>query len=113
MKLTITYECLIFIVALGISLSAFAENPVEKCSKSSNTIELASCLEKSQEELDASLNKTYQHFLETLGQMEKDSLADMPKGLLVHGLRDAERAWIKYRDKSCDFEANFFASNPN
>ncbi len=56
--------------------------------------------------MDASLNKTYQRFLKILKKMEDESLANMPKGLLVDSLKNAQRIWIPYRDKSCDFEAN-------
>jgi uncharacterized protein YecT (DUF1311 family) len=105
-RLTVKVRCFVFIVSLGISIPAFAKDPLVKCSKFSSTVEIFTCLDKTQEEVDASLNVTYQRFLKTLKKMEVDSLANMPKGLLVESLKNAQRAWIAYRVRSCDFDAN-------
>jgi len=105
-RLTAIFRYFVFIISLGISLPVFAEDPLAKCSKYSSTVEIFTCLDKTQEEVDASLNITYQRFIKTLKKMEVDSLANMPKGLLVESLKNAQRAWISYRDRSCDFDAN-------
>lgn len=94
------------LISLGLSLPAFSADPAFKCSEHSSTLEIFMCLDKVQQELDVSLDKTYRRFLGTLKKMETASFTNMPKGLLVEGLKSSQQAWIAYRASSCDLHEN-------
>lgn len=95
------------LVSIGFSLPASSADLSAKCSEESSTLGIFLCMDKVQAELDSSLDKSYLRFFTILEKIEKDSLADMPKGLLVDGLKNAQNAWIAYREASCDLEASF------
>lgn len=61
----------------------------EKCSKGGMR-EMNVCLEKELEKTNAKLNKTYSRLMNALKNPEP--------------LKNAQRAWIKFRDLQCEFE---------
>ena len=94
--------CLVVAIGLGTVLPVLADDPVD-CSRPANTPEINSCLDRELKANDTRLNETYQELLKTLRSMEEFN--KMPKGLLVDSLRAAQRAWITYRDRNCDFQS--------
>jgi uncharacterized protein YecT (DUF1311 family) len=58
-------------------------------------VELNSCYDRLRQVADDELNRTYQHLMSRASD----------QGLKI-ALRDAERAWISYRDKECEFESS-------
>jgi len=89
--------CLVVAIGLGTVLPVLADDPVD-CSS-----EINSCLDRELKANNTRLNETYQELLKTLRSMEEFN--KMPKGLLVDSLRAAQRAWITYRDRNCDFQS--------
>ena len=61
------------------------------CSTSRTQSEMTACLGDDMKSADALLNKNYQTLMKQLGAKDKTNL------------RDAQRAWIVYRDKECAF----------
>jgi uncharacterized protein YecT (DUF1311 family) len=81
----------------GLSAGAFAQNAppykVENCNKYTVQMDLNACANTNAESADRALNALYKQVMEARqSQAEKD------------GLKQAERVWIKYRDKTCDDE---------
>jgi uncharacterized protein YecT (DUF1311 family) len=74
------------------------------CNKAKSTLEINACLENDFQNADKALNETYQRFGAVLRNMEK--FPPMTEGFLVNGIRNAQRAWIEYRDKNCNFYSN-------
>lgn len=64
------------------------------CANASSQTAMAICAGQSLKQSDAALNRTYAIVLARLTPTGKASL------------RDAQRAWIAYRDRACFFEAN-------
>jgi len=77
---------------------AMAQNSVD-CTGPQTQIEMTYCAEQDWNAADADLNAVYKT---AMGKMhEVDSyLSDSLKGA-ADALRDAQRAWITYRDKAC------------
>ncbi len=79
----------LFVAAGG----AAADDAGEHCGERGTTRDIALCFQQVYEKADAELNALYRRL--------DDSLADASERAL---LQAAERAWIQYRDKSCEFE---------
>ncbi|WP_424681209.1 lysozyme inhibitor LprI family protein [Frateuria sp. YIM B11624] len=62
-------------------------------------IEQAACLSQERERQDHRLNSTYQALLRKLNENQKK------------GLVDAERSWLKFQDKTSEFEGSIYGSN--
>ena len=67
----------------------FAQDKKKEC-RGGNMMEMNMCLAQAYAESDARLNLVYRHLI--------DALADPVP------LRQAQRAWIKFRDLQCEFE---------
>ena len=63
------------------------------CTDAITQTDMNSCAHQAYETVDAALNQTYQALTEELSTPEQNLLTD------------AELAWIKYRDKTCELEA--------
>lgn len=94
---------IVIVVGFALSMPIEAEENID-CSKAVSTLEVNHCLSEELKQADGQLNETYQGFLNTLKSMEE--FGKMPKGLLVEGLRKAEREWMAYRDRNCEFYSN-------
>jgi uncharacterized protein YecT (DUF1311 family) len=64
-----------------------------ECSSAGTQGALNACFDRTRQSADDELNRIYQDLIERM--------ADQAAGT---ALRDAERAWISYRDKECAFE---------
>ncbi len=71
-----------------------AEAP-DPCDKANSQYELNQCYGREYEKADAKLNKVYQALLKKLEHPREKVL-----------LREAEQAWLSYRDKECAFETS-------
>lgn len=86
-----------FILALGATLPALAEEQVNCYVKFSNTLEVGACFNEQLEKYDADLNTTYQSImvkLKTRGTWGS--------------LQKAQREWISFRDKNCMFHSDLY-----
>jgi len=87
-------------LAVMISLSATSVQakdarpyPVKDCGKFTVQMDLNKCAEDNYQSADKALNKVYQALM-----AQQDDAASKQR------LTEAERAWIVYRDRECDFE---------
>jgi uncharacterized protein YecT (DUF1311 family) len=83
----------------GFSAVAGAQENID-CGYPVNQMEMTFCAQKGWQEADADLNAVYKEAMAAM--KETDSyLPDDMKGAAT-ALRDAQRAWIPYRDKACE-----------
>ncbi|WP_296722005.1 lysozyme inhibitor LprI family protein [Erythrobacter sp.] len=68
-------------------------DPSAACMEAGSQVDVKICLAGSYERADAELNETYRRIMSALDEAEKTSL------------RAAQRAWVTYRDKACEAEA--------
>ena len=66
----------------------------DPCADAQSQAEMNMCWGKEYKAADAKLNKTYQEFMSKLDESEKVQL------------KNAQLAWLKYRDANCEFVAD-------
>ncbi|HWR77330.1 MAG TPA: lysozyme inhibitor LprI family protein, partial [Thiobacillus sp.] len=81
-------------VAAIFSVTAYAD-----CSSPGTTLEINDCLLAEYNEADAKLNATYQRVMR--GFSKPDQPGHIHYAEAKENLIEAQRAWIKYRDKDC------------
>jgi uncharacterized protein YecT (DUF1311 family) len=83
-------------LVLVLSATNFSQNPQKKdpCADAQSQAEMNMCWGKEYKAADAKLNKTYQEFMSKLDESEKVQL------------KNAQLAWLKYRDANCEFVAD-------
>nr|WP_156958554.1 lysozyme inhibitor LprI family protein [Labrenzia sp. DG1229] len=77
---------------------ASAQNNVN-CSNPVSQMEMTLCAERDWQAADAELNTAYKVAMAKMREMD-GYLPDSLKGA-ADALRDAQRAWVPYRDKAC------------
>lgn len=75
------------------------QNPDIDCENAVVQMELTYCAEKEWEAADAKLNTAYSAAMKSMREMDAELSADL-KGA-AETLKEAQRAWIPYRDKAC------------
>jgi uncharacterized protein YecT (DUF1311 family) len=82
-----------------LALPAAAEDEI-KCNPEGATFEMAACARDDFEKADKKLNTVYQKLLKSLAQADKEygSLGEESR---VKRLKDAQRAWVAWRDPEC------------
>ncbi len=92
--LTIAFAC-------HLAPAALAQTP--DCSNTMVQSELNACAYADWEEADARLNNIY---VEAVALLEReDAEFPIPEASRLEALRDAQRAWVTFRDKSCAVES--------
>jgi uncharacterized protein YecT (DUF1311 family) len=92
MKLpTISGLLLLILCATILSQNQEKKDP---CADAQSQAEMNMCWGKEYKAADAKMNKTYQDFMSKLDESEKMQL------------KNAQLAWLKYRDTNCDFVAD-------
>lgn len=89
------WKALLLALGLGVSgvaLATVAENKTEPCDTSLSTFELQACTQQAYEAADVRLNEVYRTALAGLGDRETEML------------REAQRAWVRFRDTECSFQ---------
>jgi uncharacterized protein YecT (DUF1311 family) len=86
--------CLLPVIA--VSNSRKVKKQQTPCADAATQFEMNQCARKAHEAADAGLNKVYNRFAAMLDDEQR-----------AH-LKEAELAWIKYRDTNCDFEGAFY-----
>ena len=84
---------LIAFAAMSISVSAQKPKP-KPCEDAQTQADMNICWGNEYKKADATLNKTYQQLAAMLEDEEKGQL------------KNAENAWLKYRDANCEFVAD-------
>lgn len=92
-RIAVTATALVVSAAGALGEDA-APYPVTDCSRLTTQMELNACAGVNLQAADAALNKLYRRVM-----AEADDAAAKEQ------LKDAERAWIAYRDKRCAYEA--------
>ena len=78
-------------ITLGWTGAALGQT--NDCGDLANQGEMNACFEREYREADAELNKTYEALRDRVSSTGRETL------------RDAQRAWIAYRDAQCAFES--------
>jgi uncharacterized protein YecT (DUF1311 family) len=73
---------------------ARAQEKKDPCADAQSQAEMTMCWGKEYKAADAKLNKSYQEFMSKLDESEKVQL------------KNAQLAWLKYRDANCEFVAD-------
>ncbi len=88
-------KTVIFAIALLLASGASAAGtPTPDCSQAQSQADMSACAGKTLKAADSALNRTYAVVMARLSPAGKKTL------------RDAQRAWIAFRDKECFFESN-------
>src|SRR5262249_1188856 len=92
-KLFITLLLVPTMVSLVTAQQSPKKNP---CDKAQTQVEMNDCAAKESRAADQKLNKLY---AELSAKLEPERLAK---------LKEAERAWVKFRDADCDFQSSIY-----
>ncbi len=84
----------LLVLTFGTALLAQEQKKPEPCADAQSQAEMNICWGKEYKAADAKLNKTYQDFMSKLDESEKAQL------------KNAQLAWLKYRDTNCEFVAD-------
>jgi len=87
-----------FVLAFLPFSPASAQNTAN-CDNPVSQMEMTLCAERDWQAADAELNTVYKAAMEKMREMD-GYLPDSLKGA-TEALRDAQRAWVPYRDKAC------------
>lgn len=74
----------------------------QSCAAAENQMELNQCAYEEWQTADAELNSAYKRVMAMLKDQDSQLYADLRGG--PEALRDAQRAWITFRDKTCEAE---------
>lgn len=89
-----------FVLLLLLFLPASAVAQSVDCANTSIQLELNYCAEQDWQAADADLNRVYKDTMAAMKAMDQ-SLPPELRGA-AETLRDAQRAWITFRDKNCN-----------
>ena len=87
------FVCILMLVLLIYPKPSLAQDVVN-CSNPQTTLEMKICASQDYEKSDKKLNQVYQQLKPKLRENQRKKLVD------------AQRTWIDFRDKNCDFEAS-------
>ena len=96
MKISSMCPWLALLAPVAMAVMAFSSAAHEDCGAQSSQIEMNACFGRDLQRADSRLNGAYAKRL--------DGMRDDPGGARL--LRDAERAWMDFRDKNCAFLAH-------
>lgn len=88
----------IALVLVLLAAPAAAQEPID-CAIAASTVEMSYCATLDFEAADADLNEAYAAAIDVAQGYEGDQEAS---------LREAQRAWIEFRDRACEAEALLF-----
>ena len=88
------------LIALLFPLPAFAT-----CDDAQTQVEMTECATAAYQAADGDLNATWKLSMGTMKQWD----ADNPGAKAAEALRNAQRAWIAFRDAECGLEVSFYA----
>lgn len=91
------------LIGLALLLAAMSQAPAQEkldCDNAVTQLDMTQCAYQDWQSADAELNTLYKAAMDKMHAMDAD-LPDELKGA-VGALRDAQRAWIPYRDKACE-----------
>ncbi len=94
------------VLAVALFTAAVAGRPAVaqdeiKCNAEGSTMEMAQCARDDFEKADKKLNKVYQKVLKSFAEMDEETGDATPEDSRVKRLKEAQRAWITFRDADC------------
>ena len=89
------------VLALGLLAVPAAAQDVD-CSTAMTQVDLNQCAYQDWEEADARLNAVYKEVVAAYTSLDDDLPEELGSG--VKTLREAQRAWISFRDLDCEAE---------
>lgn len=89
------------VAALGMTAVPAAAQEID-CSTAMAQADLNQCAYQDWEEADGRLNDIYQEVVAAYTEIDSYLSEDM--GSAVETLREAQRAWVTFRDKTCEAE---------
>ena len=92
-----------FALGLVLSLNGASVVLAQDCSNPQNQLEINECAAMFYKAADEDLNLAYGLARDMARQIDRDGPAGQASTLTL--LRDAQRAWIKYRDLACSAES--------
>lgn len=95
----------VWLICAGLALlsGAAAEAQTLDCQNPTTQIEMTGCAAKAYEAADGDLNLAYKIAVDRAKQMDTYlPEGDVPARII---LRDAQRAWLPFRDKACEAES--------
>jgi len=95
----LTVSAALLALWLPAAPAAAQQDPDIDCDNATVQMELTYCAEKEWEAADKTLNTTYSAAMKAMRAMDADLSADL-KGA-AEALKEAQRAWVPYRDKAC------------
>lgn len=90
---------LVALAVIGTGTIVAAQQNID-CGYPVNQMEMTYCAEQGWQEADADLNAVYKEAMAAMKETDSYLPAEL-KGAAA-ALRDAQRAWIPYRDKACE-----------
>lgn len=88
------FTILLLLPLSGVSTKAQKPKKPDPCANPQTQTEMTQCAANAYKAADAVLNKVYQQLVAKLDDEEKAQL------------KEAQTAWLKYRDANCDFVAD-------
>lgn len=86
-------------LVLPAATATAQQDPDIDCDNAVVQMELTYCAEKEWEAADAKLNTAYSAAMKSMREMDAELSADLEGA--AETLKEAQRAWIPYRDKAC------------
>lgn len=96
LRLLLAISILVALASPGMAQSGAPQAP--NCSSALNTPAMNACYKAAHDAADARLNERYKTLMARLGKDDQDRL------------RDAQRAWVAFRDKQCAFETASYST---
>ena len=88
------------LIAVLIILAVNAKEKEPDCSGAVTTYQQISCLDKKYKFWDKQLNRNYKALVAKIKKVDSESKR------VIKRLKDAQRAWIIFRDKECIFQSS-------
>lgn len=95
----LTAPAILLALWLPAAPASAQQDPGIDCENATVQMELTYCAEKDWEAADKELNTAYAAAMKAMRAMDADLSADL-KGA-AEALKEAQRAWVPYRDKAC------------
>jgi uncharacterized protein YecT (DUF1311 family) len=96
-----SFLCLLFINQIGTSQST---KEVDPCGNAKSTLEMRKCFSVQYTKSNNELNQTYSLIMKKLDEKAKNKSNTQDIISLRGKIIDAQRAWINFRDKSCEVD---------
>ena len=94
MRISAFFASVLLCLLAAFNCPAQEQKKQEPCEKAQTTAELRDCVGREYQEADAELNKVYKQVMTRLDDEGHKA-----------ALKEAQLAWIKYRDANCEFES--------